>query len=74
MSNTDATNYGRLTALLVAAWLAFSFTASKLLIFHAGSPNAVVPPLPLGLAVVVPIFFFAYGSRRPAAFANLLCR
>jgi hypothetical protein len=58
MSNTDATNYGRLTALLVAAWLAFSFTASKLLIFHAGSPNAVVPPLPLGLAVVVPIFFF----------------
>lgn len=59
MSNTDATNYGRLIALLVAAWLAFSFTASKLLIFHAGSPNAVVPqPLPLGLAVVVPIFFF----------------
>ncbi|MGA7381799.1 MAG: hypothetical protein WBX03_13200 [Terriglobales bacterium] len=59
MSNTDATKYGRLTALLVAAWLAFSFTASKLLIFHAGSRNAIVPqPLPLGLAVVVPIFSF----------------
>jgi hypothetical protein len=59
MSIINNANYGRLTALLVAAWLAFSFTASKLLIFHAGSPNAVVPqPLPLGLAVAVPLAFF----------------
>jgi hypothetical protein len=59
MSITNNANYGRLTALLVAAWLAFFFTASKLLIFHAGSPNAVVPqPLPLGLAVVVPMALF----------------
>jgi hypothetical protein len=66
MSNPDAAKYGRLTALLVAAWLAFSFTASKLLIFHAGSPNAVAPPAPLGLAFAVPVILFGawYAASR----------
>ena len=58
MSNTENAKYGRLTALLVAAWLASSITASKLLIFHAGSKYAVAPPAPLGLAVLVPIVLF----------------
>jgi hypothetical protein len=72
MSNTNTTNYARLTALLITAWLAFAFTASKLLIFHAGSPNAIVPPLPLGLAVAVPLAFFALwfaASRNSRQFA-----
>jgi len=46
-------NYVRLTALLIIAWLAFSITASKLLVFDAGTP------LPLGLAVVAPLALFA---------------
>ena len=52
-------NYGRLSAILIVAWLALSITASKLLVFEAGSKYSFAPPLPLGLAVVVPIALFA---------------
>jgi hypothetical protein len=55
---TENAKYGRRTALLLAAWLAFSITASKLLIFHAGSKYALAPPAPPGLAVLVPITLF----------------
>ena len=58
MSTTENAKYGRLTALLLAGWLASSFTASKLLIFHAGSKYAVAPPAPLGIAVVGPLILF----------------
>jgi hypothetical protein len=55
---TDNAKYGRLTAVLLIVWLGISITASKLLIFHAGSKYAVFPPIPLGLAVLLPIAFF----------------
>jgi hypothetical protein len=54
---TDNAKYGRLTTMLIV-WLAISITASKLLIFHAGSKYAAHPPIPLGLAVLLPIAFF----------------
>ncbi len=54
----DNPRYGRLTALLLAAWLAGSITASAVLIFHAGSKYAIAPPVPLGLAVILPIALF----------------
>ncbi len=59
MSITENAKYGRLTALLLAAWLATSITASKLMVFHAGSKYAVAAPAPLGLAVLLPIALFA---------------
>lgn len=55
---TDNAKYGRLTAVLLIVWLAISITASKLLIFQAGSKYAVFPPGPLGLAVLLPIASF----------------
>src|SRR2546425_8648762 len=58
MTNPDNPRYGRLTALLLAAWLAGSITASAVLIFHAGSKYAIAPPVPLGLAVILPIALF----------------
>ena len=70
--STDNAKYGRLTAALLIFWLALSITASKLLIFHAGSKYAVHPPIPLGLAVLLPITFFLVwftASRRFRQFA-----
>jgi hypothetical protein len=55
---TDNAKYGRLAAVLLIVWLAISITASKLLIFRAGSKYAVFPPGPLGLAVILPIALF----------------
>lgn len=52
-------NFGRLTTLLILAWLALSITASKLLVFEAGSKYSFAPPLPLGLAVAGPLAIFA---------------
>jgi hypothetical protein len=69
---TDNAKYGGLTAVLLIVWLAISITASKLLIFHAGSKYAVFPPIPLGLAVLLPIVFFLLWftvSRRFRQFA-----
>jgi hypothetical protein len=58
MTVTDNANYVRWTTLLLAAWFAFSIIASALRLFRAGSPYAVHPPLPLGLAVAVPVLAF----------------
>ena len=69
---TDNAKYGRLTSALLVVWLAISVTASKFLIFHAGSKYALLPPIPLGLAVLLPIVFFLlwFGlSRRFREFA-----
>lgn len=54
----DNAKYGRLTAVLLIVWLAISISASKLLIFHAGSKYGTRMPIPLGLAVLLPIAFF----------------
>jgi hypothetical protein len=69
---TDNAKYGRLTAALLIVWLGISITASKLSLFHAGSKYAVFPPIPLGLAVLLPIAFFLLWftvSRRFRQFA-----
>src|SRR5437667_772451 len=55
MKNINDEKYGRLTVLLLIAWLALSITASAFSLFHAGSKHAVHPPLPLGLAVIMPV-------------------
>ena len=47
--------YGKLTAGLVGAWFIVSLTASALHVFKTDPSR---PPLPLGLAVVVPIGLF----------------
>ncbi len=59
MKNINNEKYGRLTVLLLITWLALSITASAWSLFHAGSKHAVHPPLPLGLAVIMPVLLFA---------------
>jgi hypothetical protein len=49
-------NYGKLTAGLIAAWFTFSLTASAL---HWFNTDPERPPLPLLLAVVVPLVLFS---------------
>lgn len=72
--STDNANarYRGLTALLLIVWFGISITASKLLIFHAGSKYAMTLPIPLGLAVLLPIAVFLLWfavSRRFRQFA-----
>ena len=59
-SNNKQSNqrYVRLVAALIAVWFLVSLSASALRVFEAGSKTAIFPPLPLGLAVVVPIVVF----------------
>lgn len=69
---TRNAKYGWLMAVLVLVWLAISITASKLLIFDAGSKNKGTPPIPLGMAVALPIALFVLwftASRRFRQFA-----
>jgi len=64
LTNPDSNNkqsnkrYTWLVAALIAGWFLASLSASALRVFEAGSKTAIVPPLPLGLAVVVPIAVF----------------
>lgn len=51
--------YPKIAAAAVAAWFAISLTAGALGVFHAGSKYAISPPLPLGIAVALPILLFA---------------
>lgn len=55
---TDNAKYGRLTAMLLIVWFAISISAAKLLIFHAGSKYGTRLPIPMGLAVLLPIAIF----------------
>ena len=48
-------NYAKLTAGLIAAWFIMALSASAL---HVFKTDPTVPPLPLGLAVVIPIVLF----------------
>jgi hypothetical protein len=43
---------------ILAAWLGTAIAASTLLVFHAESRYAFHPPIPLGLAVTLPILIF----------------
>ena len=55
--------YGRLTLGLIAAWFAFSFIASTQHLYVTQPPN---PPLPILLAVLVPIAtFFVWLGASP---------
>lgn len=57
--------YGRLTAGLIAAWFLLSLTASA---FHVFSTPPDRPPLPLLLAVVIPIAVFLIWYRASRTF------
>jgi hypothetical protein len=58
-------SYGRLTAGLIAAWFVFALSASALHIFKT-DPN--LPPLALGLAVLIPIAAFLFAFATSAGF------
>lgn len=65
MTNTNTrTNYGKVTAWLIGAWFAFSITASSLHLYQTAPGQ---PPIPLLLAVLVPIAVFSvwYLSSTP---------
>ena len=68
----DNAKYRRLITVLLIAWFATSFTASNLLIFQAGTKYAAFGPIPLGLAVLLPIALFVLwftASRKFREFA-----
>jgi hypothetical protein len=66
MNNTDNAKYARRVALLLAAWFLVAITASAVGVFQAGSRYSFQAPLPIGLAVAVPIVVFLlwFGASR----------
>ncbi len=68
---TDNQKYGRLTAALLAGWLAASITASKL-ILHAGPKYGMFPLISLGLFFVLPITFFLLWFRLSRGFRQFV--
>jgi hypothetical protein len=60
-------NYAKLTTWLIAAWFAVALGASALNLIRT-APNQ--PPLPLGLAAIVPILVFAAWFARSASFRD----
>jgi hypothetical protein len=62
-------SYAKLTAGLVAAWFTFSLSASALHLFKTGAGR---PPLPLLLAVVVPISLFFVWYRSSTSFRDFV--
>jgi hypothetical protein len=58
-------SYGRLTAGLIATWFVFALSASALQVFKA-EPG--VPPLALGLAVLIPVAAFLIWFASSAGF------
>src|SRR5580698_8004738 len=65
---TNAT-YGKLTAGLIVAWFTFSLSASALHLFRTDPSR---PPLPLLLAVVIPIFLFFLWYRSSRSFRDFV--
>ena len=61
--------YAMLTAGLIFVWFLFSLTASALQLFNA-SPGQ--PPLPVGLAVLIPIVIFLVWSATSQPFRQFL--
>jgi len=68
-TNTNR-NYAKLVLTILAAWLGTAIAASTLLVFHAGSTYAFHPPVPLGLAVTLPILVLSFGMRHRLASAS----
>jgi hypothetical protein len=64
-SVTNNASYGRLTGGLIAAWFIFALSASAL---HLFKTNPDVPPLALGLAVLIPLAVFLLWSATSAGF------
>jgi hypothetical protein len=63
------TNYGKLTAWLIAAWFVFSITASA---FHLYVTQPGQPPIPLLLGVLVPISIFSIWYLRSKPFREFV--
>ncbi len=63
------TNYGKLTAWLIAGWFTFSLVASA---FHLFQTNPDQPPLPLLLAVLIPISVFSAWYLRSKPFREFI--
>lgn len=63
------TNYGKLTAGLIGAWFALSLMASAL---HLLTRPPGQPPLPLLLAVLIPIGVFSTWYLRSASFREFV--
>ena len=61
--------YAKLTTRLIFVWFLFSLTASALHIFNT---NPDQPPIPLGLAVLIPIGIFAIWSAVSQPFRQFL--
>src|SRR3954468_13863515 len=61
--------YAKLTAGLIAAWLAFSVVASALHLYQNGPGQ---PPLALGLAALTPILLFMAWFARSAPFRQFV--
>src|SRR5260370_18865831 len=64
-SVTNNASYGRLAGGLIAAWFIFALSASAL---HLFKTDPQVPPLALGLAVLIPIAVFLLWFATSAGF------
>ena len=64
-SVTNNAGYGRLTGVLIAAWFIFAASASALHLFRT-DPD--VPPLAMGMAVLIPLVVFLLRFRTSAGF------
>ena len=58
MNPKENHRYKRLVAILIAVWFVVALSASALRVFQTASPASIHAPLPLGLAVLVPIMLF----------------
>jgi hypothetical protein len=61
--------YAKLSAWLLAAWLAFALSSSALHLY-VGAPNT--PPIALGLAVVIPVVLFLIWFASSAGFRQFI--
>src|SRR5207247_4914739 len=70
--NNANRNYAKLVLAILAVWLGTAIAASRLLVFHAGSTYAFQPPVPLGLAVTLPILVFVLWYATSSGFRELV--
>ena len=69
-SVTNNAGYRRLTGVLIAAWFIFALSASAL---HLFKTDPEVPPLAMGLAVLIPLLVFLLWFRTSAGFGSSRC-
>ncbi len=72
MTTNSNTHYVAFLYLLLGTWLALAITASALEVFHAGTRFAFFAPLPLGLAVVLPMVAFLVWYWRSSRFRDFV--